>query len=104
MGSGTAQYGVFVDVAAMRVIANRFDASAQLIEAAARINLSRLTFDGATAGRTHIGRGDAVRAAVDRLAAEVSQWARASSEVAVALRAAADRYADAESRSAIRIG
>ncbi len=104
MGSGTAQYGVFLDIVVMRMIANRFDASAQLIEAAAQINLSRLTFSGATAGRAHIGRGDALRASLDQLTAEVSQWARASSEIAVALRAAADRYADAELRNVTRIG
>ncbi len=103
MGSGT-QNAVLADVAAMRVIADRVDASAQLLESAARINLSRLRFGGATAGRAHTGRGDAMRAALNRLAGEVSQWARASSEIAVALRVAADRYADAEARSVSRIG
>ena len=94
----------FADVAAMRLIANRFEATAQLLETAARNHLSQLAFGGASAGRSHIARGDTLRASLDRLSADVSQWARATAEVTVALRAAADRYGDAELRSAARIG
>ena len=93
-----------VDVAAVRAVANRFDATAEIIDGAARNHLASLTFGGATAGRAHIARGDALSTALERLAAEVWQWSRATSEIAVALRASADRYADAELRAAARIG
>ena len=94
----------YVEVAALRAVANQFDATAQLIDAAARNNLSQLCFTGATAGRAHTGRGDALHASLNRLDADLAQWSRASVEIAAALRAAADRYADAELRSAAGIG
>ena len=93
----------FVDVAAVREIANQFAATAEIIDGAAR-NLSQLTFGGGTAGRTHVARGDALRVSLDRLADELSQWSRATREIVAALRASADSYADAEVRSAARIG
>jgi uncharacterized protein YukE len=93
-----------VEVGALRSAANQFDATAQLIDAAARTDLSQLSFNGATAGRAHLGRGDALHASLDRLGADLAQWSRATAEIAAALRAAADRYADAELRSAARIG
>jgi hypothetical protein len=91
-----------VDTAALRAAAQRFDTAADLLDAALRAQLSRLRFDGALAGRAHVAGGDAVRAALDRLAAEVAQWSRAAAEVAAALRATADGYADAELNAAIR--
>jgi Excreted virulence factor EspC, type VII ESX diderm len=94
----------WVDVAAMRAVANQFDAAAQLIGAAARSQLGRLVFDGARAGQAHIARGDALRTGLDRLAADLSQWSRAAIEIAGALRVGADHYADAELRAAARIG
>ena len=66
-------------------------------------HLARLEFSGASAGRAHTARGDALRAALERLTAELSQWSRAAAEIAVALRAGADRYADAELYAAARI-
>ncbi|OBI50066.1 hypothetical protein A5707_15395 [Mycobacterium kyorinense] len=94
----------FVDVSAVRAVANRFDTTADLIDGAARDRLSRLGFDGATAGRAHIASGDALHTAVYRLTAALSQWARASAEIAAALRVGAERYADADRRGAARIG
>ncbi len=94
----------YVDICALRSVANQFDATAQLVDVAARNQLSHLAFDGAAAGRAHIGRGDALRASLNRLSADLAQWSRATVEIAAALRAAADRYADAELRSAARIG
>ena len=88
----------------MRAIAGQFADTADFIEGVARNALSRLTFGGATAGRAHIAHGDALRMSLSRLADELSEWARASVEIAVALRATADSYADAELRSAARIG
>jgi hypothetical protein len=93
-----------IDVAAVRAVAHRFDTTAEVIDGAARNHLASLTFRGETAGRAHIARGDALRTALERLAAEVSQWSRATGGVAMALRASADRYADAELRAAARIG
>ncbi|MDT5223739.1 MAG: hypothetical protein QOG19_1146, partial [Mycobacterium sp.] len=51
----------------------------------------------------YAANGDALRAGLDRLAADVSQWSRVAVEVAVALRAGIDRYAEAELYSAARI-
>ena len=92
-----------VDVAAVRAVAERLGAAADLIDGAASDHLARLSFGGATAGRAHLARGDALRTGLERLAAELSQWSRAADEIAVSLRASADRYADAELYAAARI-
>jgi hypothetical protein len=92
-----------VDVAAVRAVADRFGAAAELINGAVSNHLARLSFGGATAGRAHVARGDALRTGLERLAAEFSQWSRAADEIAVALRVGADRYADAELYAAARI-
>jgi hypothetical protein len=98
------QRDAFVDAAAVRTVANRFDATAALIEGAVCAHFGRLVFDGATAGRAHIDHGDALRAALHRLAGELGQWGRATAEIAAALRAGADRYAEADLRAAARVG
>lgn len=94
----------FVDVAAVRAIASQFADTAELIDVTARTSLSQLVFGGATAGRAHVAPGNALRLSLDRLAAELSQWSWATAQIAAALRASADGYADAELRSAARIG
>jgi uncharacterized protein YukE len=93
-----------IDVAAVRAVAGRIDDSAELIAGVARSQLARLAFDGTVAGRAHIGRGDALHTALVRLSDELSRWARASLEIAAALRAGADSYADADLHGAARIG
>ncbi|BCQ10355.1 hypothetical protein JMUB5695_03810 [Mycobacterium heckeshornense] len=93
----------FIDVAALRSVASRFDQAAEVIDTA-RTHLGGLTFSGATAGRAHQTRGDALRSALDHLSAELSQWSRATVAIAAALRATSARYADAELRAAARIG
>jgi hypothetical protein len=98
------QQNAFLDAAAVRAVANRFDDTAQLIEAAARTHFARLVFDGATAGRSYAGHGDALRVALNRLTGELSQWARATVEIATVLRASADRYAEADLTAAGRVG
>jgi transposase-like protein len=98
------QQDAFVDAAVVRTVANRFDATAALIESAARNHLGTLAFDGATAGRAHIASGDSLRVALDRLSGELARWARATVEIATALRASADRYAEADLRAAARVG
>jgi Excreted virulence factor EspC, type VII ESX diderm len=92
-----------VDTAAVYAIAYRFGAAADLIDGAVGNHLAWLTFDGATAGRAHTARGDALRHGLDRLVAELTQWSRASSEIAATLRASADRYGESELYAAARI-
>jgi hypothetical protein len=92
-----------VDVAAVYAVACQFVAAADLIDDAVDNHLARLAFGAASAGRAHIARGDALRAGLQRLSAELSQWSRAAGEIAVALRVGADRYADAELYAAARI-
>jgi uncharacterized protein YukE len=87
-----------VDLFALRAAADAFEASAESLGGA------RLTFDGATAGRAHVARGDALRNAVERLTAHLAAWSRASAEIAATLRAGADRYADTEERNGSRFG
>jgi len=93
-----------VDVAAVRDVAAEFDASAAVLDTAVGTQLSHLGFGGATAGRAYAARGDALRAALDRLAGGLTAWSRASAEIAAALRASADRYQRADERSATRFG
>lgn len=91
-----------IDVSATYRVAGQFDAAAELIDHAVA-DLTRLEFGGAVAGREHTARGDALHAALQRLTAELSQWSRSCGEIAVTLRAGADRYADAEMYAAARI-
>jgi Excreted virulence factor EspC, type VII ESX diderm len=92
-----------IDVTATRRIADQFDAAAEIVAGAANDHLARWAFGGAGAGQAHAARGDALRHQLERLAAQVSQWSRASAEIAAALRSSADRYADAELYAAARI-
>ena len=92
-----------IDVPATYRVADQFAIAAELIDRAVSDHLARLAFSGASAGRAHTARGDALRVELERLAAELSQWSRASAEIAAALRASADRYADAELYAAARI-
>ncbi|KAA1248641.1 hypothetical protein F0Q45_19510 [Mycobacterium simiae] len=97
------QAGSGIDVAAVVAVADRIGAAAQLIDDAAANLLARLAFGGAGAGQAHAQRGQALRCELDRLAAELSQWSRAAVEIAQALRAGADRYAEADRFAAARI-
>lgn len=92
-----------IDLPAVRRIADRLDDVAELIDGAVAEHLAQLAFTGARAGRTHTASGDALRNGLDQLVAELSQWSRASAEIAMALRAGAQRYADAESYAEARI-
>lgn len=92
-----------IDVPAALRAANQFAMAADFIDRAVSDHLSRLSFGGANAGRAHAARGDALRAELQRLAAQVSQWSRASAEIGAALRSSAERYADAELYAAARI-
>jgi hypothetical protein len=92
-----------IDLAAVNAVADRITDVADLIDGAVAKHLAQLAFNGARAGREHAARGDALRAGLDRLAAEVSQYSRAAVEIAVTLRAGVDRYAAAEAYAAARI-
>jgi hypothetical protein len=92
-----------VDVAAVSAVADQLSAAADIIDSALSEHLARLSFSGASAGRAHTARGDTLRAALERLAVELSQWSRATAEISAALRAGAGRYADAELYAAARI-
>lgn len=92
-----------VDVAAVHRVADQLSASADLINGAVGDHLAGLAFGGANAGRAYTARGDALRGELERLATQLTQWSRASLEIAEALRAGADRYADADVYAAARI-
>lgn len=93
-----------VDVAALHAVASRYEAVADIVDGAVRTHLSGLMFDGAAAGRVHAARGDALRVAVDHVVDQLRQWSRAAAEVAAALRASADRYAEADASAARLLG
>jgi excreted virulence factor EspC (type VII ESX diderm) len=93
-----------VDIAALAGVAHQFEIAADIVDNAVRQHLSGLAFNGATAGRTHVGRGDALRAAVDHIGDQLHEWSRASAEIAAILRTSALRYADADARAADRVG
>lgn len=92
-----------IDVAATYRVAQQFGAAAEVIDRALGDQLTRLSFGGAVAGRAHTARGDSLRSELQRLAGQLSQWSRVSDQIATALRASADRYADAELYAAARI-
>ncbi|RAU89708.1 hypothetical protein DQP58_25940 [Mycobacterium colombiense] len=102
---GTRPLGIATqfDAPATQRVANQFAMAADFIDRAVSDHLARLAFGGAAAGRAHTARGDALRVEVERLVAQVSQWGRASGEIAVALRSSAERYADADLYAAARI-
>ncbi|HKH50918.1 MAG TPA: type VII secretion target [Mycobacterium sp.] len=93
-----------VDVAALHAVARQYEAAADVVEGAVRTHLTGLVFDGAAAGRMHTARGDALRISVDQVVDQLRQWSRAAAEIAAALRASADRYAEADARAAQRVG
>jgi Excreted virulence factor EspC, type VII ESX diderm len=93
-----------VDVAALIAVARQYETVADMVDRAVRSHLTGLAFDGAAAGRMHIARGDALRSAVDHVVDGLRQWSRASAEIAAVLRASADRYADADTYAARRVG
>jgi uncharacterized protein YukE len=95
---------VRVDVAAVVGIARQYEAAAEIVDSAVRTHLSSPAFGAATAGRRHAAHGEALRDAVDDVVDQLRQWSRAAAEIAWALRASADRYADADARAARRVG
>lgn len=103
LDDGKSYAGSAIDVAAVLAVADRISSAAELVDDAVVNLLSRLTFCAARAGRAYSQHGEALRTGMDRLGADLSQWSRAAAELAVALRASAVRYADAELSAAGRI-
>lgn len=95
---------VYLDAAALRAVAECFDSTAAAIDNGARIRMGGLVFDGATAGRDHVGAGEALCRALHAWALELTRWSRASTEIAAALRAGLARYENAEATASERIG
>ena len=93
-----------VDVAALHAVARQYGATADIVDGAVRTHLTALGFDGASAGRMHAARGDALHAAVDHVVNQLRQWSRAAAEIAAALHASADRYAEADAHAGRRVG
>lgn len=93
-----------VDVAALLGVARQYQVVADIVDATIRTHLSGLAFDGAGAGRSYVAHGDAVRSAVEDIVNQMRRWSRASAEIAAALRVSADRYAEADTRAARRLG
>jgi hypothetical protein len=102
-GRHTSFAATEVDAASVHRVADQLSAAAELINGAVADHLSGLAFNGANAGRAYTARGDALRGELERLTTQLSQWSRASVEIAEALRAGVDRYADAELYAAARI-
>jgi hypothetical protein len=88
-----------VDPAALQAAALRMDTAADIVLGILRANLADLRFDAAMAGSDYAGAGAGVREVLDRLVADMTQWAVAARETGAALRVGADWYADAESRA-----
>ncbi|MCV7302416.1 ESX-1 secretion-associated protein [Mycobacterium barrassiae] len=93
-----------VDVAALLHVADEYQAAADAIDAVVRTRLAGLQFGGAAAGRMHVARGGAVRAAIDGIADQLREWARASAEIAATLRTTAHRYDEADLRTSRLVG
>jgi hypothetical protein len=93
-----------VDVAALLDVARGYDALADAVDDTARTHLTRLSFDGAVAGRSYTARGDAVRQSVEHVGDAMRSWSRACAEIASAIRVSADGYVETDARAARRVG
>jgi hypothetical protein len=93
-----------VDVAALLGVASEYEAIGDAVDAVVRTRLAGLQFGGASAGRMHVARGDAVRVAVDGIADQLRGWSRASAEIAATLRTTAQRYNEADVRAGRMVG
>jgi hypothetical protein len=92
-----------VDARAAHVAAQKFNESADILDATARNQLGRLQIDGATAGRQHTARGDCLRTELSGFSGELTQWSRSSTEIGLALVSDAMGYAAADERAAARL-
>ncbi|OBG85402.1 hypothetical protein A5698_24505 [Mycobacterium sp. E136] len=93
-----------VDAAALLSVSRQYQSAADIVDAAVRTHLSALAFGGAGAGRSYVAHGDAVRSAVEDVVDQLRAWARASAEIASALRVSVERYTEADADAAGRLG
>lgn len=94
---------ISVDTAALRAVAQEFDAAADAVDDVVRHHLRPLAFGGADGGRDHAVAASDIRDALTRLTSGTAAWSRACSEIAVALRDGATRYAEAEAAGSDRL-
>ena len=93
-----------VDVSALLDVARQYQAAADAVDGAVRTHLAALAFDGSSAGKAHVARGDSVRIGVISVVDRLRRWSRASAEIAAVLTTSADRYAEADAGTARRLG
>lgn len=87
-----------VDVAALRMAAQRMESAAEILSGA--LGSRGLEFGAASAGRSHGQAGAALREAIDRIVAAALASAAGSRDIADALRCCADRYRHTDSTAA----
>ncbi len=93
-----------VDTAVVRSIAREYETASAIVDGVIRGPVAGLGFGGLAAGRAYAAQGEAVRGALHEVESALLHWGRAAAEIAVALRAAAQRYENAEARAASRVG
>lgn len=93
-----------VDSDAVHAIAREYEAVSSIVDEAVRKHLGDFDFGASSAGRGYVERGEALHTSVAELAVGLRQWARAATEISVALRASAQRYHQADARAARRVG
>lgn len=91
-----------INVAGVRGVAGEFDNVANELQKAVE-QLRGLSFGGASAGRWHTAKGDAVRTGLREVVAHLENWQRTNTVIAEQLRATAQRYADREAKNAARM-
>lgn len=91
-----------IDLTAVHDAAGRFSASAADLDGALQAHPA--CFGGAVAGRAYLSRGDALRSALDQIAQQIADWARASADIAASLTVTAAGYRDADVRAGARQG
>lgn len=89
-----------VDVAALRMAAQRMESAAEILSGALGPGSRGLEFGAALAGRSHGQAGAALREAIDRIVAAALASAAGSRDIADALRCCADRYRHTDSTAA----
>ncbi|AMT72405.1 WXG100 family type VII secretion target [Mycobacteroides immunogenum] len=87
-----------IDVAGVQGVAGEFDSIAGELQKAIE-QLRGLSFGGASAGRWHTAKGDAVMSGLREVVTHLEDWYRTNAVIAEQLRATAQRYAETEAKS-----
>jgi hypothetical protein len=91
-----------INVAGVRGVAGEFDSVAEELQKAIQ-QLRGLSFGGASAGRWHTAKGDAVRDGLREVVTHLENWQRTNTAIAEQLRATAQRYADRDAKNKARV-